>query len=58
MAEDNTVWVLVRHRRVPWSSDEVIGGPYPTEEDAWKAYRDAMNNREWFATYSVEHRTK
>jgi hypothetical protein len=55
--DDNTIWVVVAHKRLPFPSDVVIGR-YPTEQDANAAFEHLVQNPQWFTTYSVERRLK
>ncbi len=57
MADDSpdTVWVLVKHVHAPFPEDKVIG-TYKTEGDAWNAYQQVIEHRQWFTEYTVERR--
>jgi hypothetical protein len=54
---DNTVWVVVAHKRLPFPGDVVIG-KYPTEADATQAWEHLVQHPQWFTTYTVERRLK
>jgi len=54
---DNTVWVVVAHKRFPFPGDVVLG-TYPTREDANSAWQHLVENPQFFTTYSVERRLK